>query len=82
MHLKYRVILELADGTQKDKHRTTKRRLASVIRAFNWVKGYIQVSYYQGEQFIGDNTGICDNAEEMLKTLDAFTEPELMEYLA
>lgn len=82
IHLKYHAILELEDGTTKDTRRTTKRRIASIVRATKWVKGYIQVRYYRDGHFVGDNIGICDSPDEMLKTLDTFTEPELMEYLS
>jgi len=82
MHLKYHAFLVLEDGTTKDTRRTTKRRIASVVRGTSWVKGYIQVRYYRDDQFVGDNVGVCDTPDEMIKTLDTFTEPEMMEYLS
>ena len=82
MHLKYNVILELADGTTKDARRTTKRRIASVIRGKEWVDGHLQVRYYLNGAFVGDNISHCTTTEEMLHALDTFTEPELMEFLS
>jgi len=82
MHLKYHAFLVLEDGTTKDTRRTTKRRIASVVRGISWVKGYIQVRYYRDDLFVGDNVGVCDTPDEMIKTLDTFTEPEMMEYLS
>lgn len=79
---KYRLILRLSDGTVKSLNTGKKRRIVSVIRGIEWKEANLRVSYECEGHANGQNQGIYHSLEEAQLALAAFTEPELLDYLA
>lgn len=78
LYLRFHLILFLGDKQVKSLHTKKIGRIHWLARNREFDRAQLKVTY--GESGL-DNEGEYTNADDLIKALQAFTEPELRDYL-